>query len=203
MDTGNSYHGLVPTPEKTSLSEIVAAAGRVLEAKGLSGLTMNEVALEVGVRAPSLYKRLRSREELIRLVAEAAMSDLAARLDSAEAPAALADRFREFGHERPAAFHLIVAPGVGASAPGAPSAAAASAAVLAHASEVAGTDRALDAARTLTAWAAGFITMELGGGFNLGGDVDRAWAFGVRTILAGIAAEHGAEGESGGASASA
>ena len=52
----------------------------------------------------------------------------------------------------------------------------------------AGTDHALEAARTLTAWAAGFVTMELNGGFNLGGDVERAWEFGVTRIIEAITA---------------
>ena len=61
----------MPTPDRTSLADIVAAARQILESEGLAGLTMQAVAQRVGVRAPSLYKRVRNRDDLIRLVTEA------------------------------------------------------------------------------------------------------------------------------------
>ncbi|MDF2575814.1 MAG: TetR family transcriptional regulator, partial [Agromyces sp.] len=47
----------MPTPERTTLAEIVRAGRDQLESGGPDGLTMQAVALRVGVRAPSLYKR--------------------------------------------------------------------------------------------------------------------------------------------------
>jgi hypothetical protein len=49
-----------------------------------------------------------------------------------------------------------------------------------------GDDDALDAARLLTAWATGFLQMELSGAFRLGGDVDRAFDYGLRRLIAGL-----------------
>jgi AcrR family transcriptional regulator len=43
----------------------VAAGRRILEAEGFDGLTMQRVAMAVGVRAPSLYKRIPSRGALL------------------------------------------------------------------------------------------------------------------------------------------
>ena len=51
----------MPTPARTSLEEIVGAGRAILRAEGLEGLTMQRVAAAVGVRAPSLYKRLPGR----------------------------------------------------------------------------------------------------------------------------------------------
>ena len=48
-------------------------------------------------------------------------------------------------------------------------------------------DSALDAARTVTAWATGFIGMELAGAFRLGGDIDRAYEFGITRLAAALA----------------
>lgn len=184
----NSYTEFMPTPDRTSLDAIVLAARDLLEEEGLAGLTMHAVAQRVGVRAPSLYKRVRSRDELIRFAAEATLTDLAERLDSAPNAVELANRFRAFGHEHPAAFQLIMTPGAGIPVARLEFGAAASAAILRLAGSLAGPDDALEAARTLTAWAAGFVSMELNGGFNLGGNVERAWNFGVTRILAAIAA---------------
>ncbi|MGO1507604.1 MAG: WHG domain-containing protein [Microbacteriaceae bacterium] len=76
----------MPTPDRTSLAAIVAAGREILEHAGPSGLTMQAVATRVGVRAPSLYKRVRDRDVLLAAVAEAAIADLTERLTEA-APA--------------------------------------------------------------------------------------------------------------------
>ena len=49
-----------------------------------------------------------------------------------------------------------------------------------------GPEHALEAARTVVAWAHGFITMELAGAFSLGGDIDRAYAFGIERLAAAL-----------------
>ncbi|PPI21744.1 TetR/AcrR family transcriptional regulator [Rathayibacter sp. AY1B5] len=177
----------MPTPDRTSLEAIVRAAGELLERDGLAGVTMQAVAQSVGVRAPSLYKRVEGRETLIRLVAADALTVLADRLADAPDAAALADRLRAFGHERPAAFLLVMAP-----APGTPVAAqeyrdAASARLLDLTAQLAGEEDALEAARTLTAWATGFIGMEITGAFTLGGDGESAWRFGLGRIVSALA----------------
>lgn len=184
----NSYTDFMPTPDRTSLNAIVLAARDLLEQDGLAGLTMHAVAQRVGVRTPSLYKRVQSRDSLIQLVAEATLTELAGRMDAGASPVQLANTLRVFGHERPAAFQLVMTPGAGTPVADRAVAAAASAAILRAAGELAGADQALEAARTLTAWATGFISMELNGTFKLGGDVDKAWDFGVTRIVDAITA---------------
>jgi AcrR family transcriptional regulator len=178
----------MPTPDRTSLDAIVLAARDLLEKEGLAGLTMQAVAQRVGVQTPSLYKRVQGRDQLIRLVAEATLTEVAQRMDDQTGAAQLAGTLRAFGHERPAAFQLVMTPGAGTPVAGVEFGAAASAAVLRVCRELAGEENALEAARLLTAWAAGFISMELNGGFNLGGDVERAWQYGVTRIVTAITA---------------
>lgn len=182
----NSYSGGMAAPERTSLTEIVAAARTLLEAGGPAGVTMQAVAERVGVRPPSLYKRVRDREELLRLVAEESLAELAARLDAAVDLGDLANRYRSFGRECPEAFRLVITPGsIGASFD--PTATrAASEAVLRLVRERVGETRSLEAARTLTAWATGFLVMELGGGFRLGGDIERAWRSGFEAMTEAV-----------------
>jgi AcrR family transcriptional regulator len=74
----------MPTPEKTSLSRIVATGRDLLEANGQHGLTMQSVAAREGVRAPSLYKHVGSRAALLAAVAEATVDDLTARLEATD-----------------------------------------------------------------------------------------------------------------------
>lgn len=186
MATVNSYSGSMPTPDRTSLDAIVAAATDLLETEGLAGLTMNAVAKRVNVQPPSLYKRVQGRDRLIQLVAESTLEQLAVRLNRESTPAQIASAFRAFGHERPAAFQLVMTPGAGTPVARAEFGAAASEAILRVAADLAGDDDALVAARTFTAWAAGFVSMELNGGFKLGGDLEQAWEYGVTRIVAAI-----------------
>ena len=184
----NSYTGSMPTPDRTSLDAIVLAACELLEQDGLAGLTMNAVAQRVGVRAPSLYKRVQDRDRLIQLVAEATLVEVTARLNAETDPVQIANAFRAFGRERPAAFQLVMTPGAGAPVARPEFGAAASEAILRVAGNLSGSENALVAARTFTAWASGFVSMELNGSFRLGGDLEQAWEFGVTRIIAAITA---------------
>jgi AcrR family transcriptional regulator len=178
----------MPTPDRTSLIEIVAAGTAILESGGLDRLTMQAVADRVGVRAPSLYKRVRSRDHLIALIAEQTLHDLTEQLDAAAGrPAsdprenlrAVARAFRSFARKRPNSYGLVFSQPREVANPSEALLASASRPVLDVVAALVGPGDALEAARTVTAWATGFIFLELGGRFRLGGDVERAFDFGV------------------------
>ncbi|MGM7671558.1 TetR/AcrR family transcriptional regulator [Microbacterium sp. A93] len=172
----------MPTPERTSYPAIVAAGREILEESGLAGLTMQAVATRVGVRAPSLYKRVQDRDALIAAVAEAVVDELAVRLENAgDDLASLALVYRAHAYAFPEGFRLMFT----ASAPLA-SLDRAAAPVIRAASALVGEADALDAARLFTAWATGFLQMELSGAFRLGGDVDQAFTYGLRHLLTAL-----------------
>ena len=105
-----------PARAKTTDEAILDAAARLLETGGLDALTMQAVAAEVGVRAPSLYKRVRDRAALVQAVQEAAAAELGAALRSASRGkdpradlVAMADTFRAFAHRRSGAYGLLFA----------------------------------------------------------------------------------------------
>ena len=187
----------MPTPARTSLEQIVKAGRDIVETDGIDGLTMQSVAARVGVRAPSLYKRLHGRNELLRLVANDAAAELTRDLESAadgkdarrDLPS-LASTFRRFAHANPGAYSLIFAPLPDDARADAGWSVKASALVIDTTERLAGTDHALEAARTVVAWANGFIAMELAGAFRLGGDVDRAFDYGIDRL--GVAIDAGA-----------
>lgn len=189
----SSEHRL-PTPAKTSRAGIVGAARRILDAEGIDGVTMQRVARSVGVRAPSLYKHVPDRDALITLLTESISQELGERLEAAAGALdprgdlhALADAFREFAHRWPAAYGLLFRRRP-ADADDDPSVdARAAAAVLRAAESLVGRARSLHAARMLTAFAHGFVSMELAGTFRLGGDVDAAWQYGLDHLIASLA----------------
>lgn len=184
----------VPTPDRTSLDDIVAAARDLLDAGGPARLTMQAVAERVGVRAPSLYKRVRNRDDLVRLVVEATIRDLGDRLhavigsgDPRADLIVLARTLRAFAHAHPAGFHLVFARLPEQSRPDPALRTYSVEPVMRTVTALAGPAEALEAARTITAWANGFITMELAGAFNLGGDVDHAFEFGIDRLADALA----------------
>ena len=174
----------MPTPDRTSLAEIVAAGRSLIEEGGAPRLTMQAVADRVGVRPPSLYKRVRDRDALLVLVAEATVDDLSQRLTASDGTlGGLAHAYRAFAHARPEGFRLMFAVDGAAG-----SLERVSAPILRVARDLVGEDAALEAARLITAWATGFIDMELAGAFRLGGDVDRAFEFGLDRLERGLRA---------------
>ncbi|WP_027347042.1 TetR/AcrR family transcriptional regulator [Hamadaea tsunoensis] len=181
----------MPTPDRTSLDEIIRTGREILESDGLGRLTMQAVADRVGVRAPSLYKRVRNRDDLVRLIAEAILLDLTGRLeavadggDPRRELGRLAHALRAFAHAQPAGYRLVFTWGP----PDPATLTRSSAPILRVAARLAGPDHALPAARTITAWAHGFIGMELAGAFNLGGDLDVAFDFGIAALAEALTA---------------
>ena len=181
----------MPAHSQTSTAAIVAAGRHLLEERGVEALTMQDVAGAVGVRAPSLYKRVRGRSDLFRLILEDVADELTSALDAAAGSGdpvadlrAMAAAYRKFAHSNPVTYTLMLAP---RAAPGATARSVRSSATLLRVvTELAGPRQALPAVRTIVAWAHGFITMELAGAFQLGGDVEQAWDFGLDRVLAAI-----------------
>ncbi|MEJ1088656.1 WHG domain-containing protein [Microbacterium sp. Mu-80] len=175
----------MPTPQRTSHTAIITAAREILEADGPAGLTMQAVAAGVGVRAPSLYKHVRDRDALLSAVTEAAIDELGERLASADADLrALAAVYRAHAHAQPEAFRLMFTASARLDA-----LQRAAAPVIDAARGLVGDTHALDAARLFTAWATGFLNMELAGAFRLGGGVDAAFTYGLERLIRGLEVE--------------
>ena len=103
-----------PAPARTSNTEIVSAGRELLEAAGLGSVTMQAVAAQVGVRAPSLYKRFPNRDALIAAITTATLEDLGELLaplshapDTSAGLRELALAYRAFAWANPRAFELL------------------------------------------------------------------------------------------------
>lgn len=192
----------MPTPARTSEAAIVRAARDLVESAGPDGLTMQAVAAAVGVRAPSLYRRVPSRADLLRLVVVDIAEELSATLeDVAHGEDAVGDlhrlavAVRRFAHRNPIGYQLLFAPLPDDAQPDATLLARSSATILRAAEALVGPDRALEAARTVVAWLHGFISMELAGAFRLGGNLDDAYRFGADLLVTGLVSGRDDPGE--------
>ena len=184
-----------PARARTSAPEIVAAGRALLEAGGLDAVTMQAVAERVGVRAPSLYKRFPNRGALIAAIVVEALHELrrqmdldAATIDPEAGIRAAADTYRAFAHGSPRTYELLFMNLPPGSRPSPEENALAVAPLLALTERLVGPDQALEAARLVTAFAHGFISMELSGAFRLGGDLDEAYRYGVDVLIGALAA---------------
>jgi AcrR family transcriptional regulator len=185
----------MPARPRTSRDAIVAAANQLLEADGIEAVTMGGVAARVGVRGPSLYKHVDGRGALIRAVASQVTADLSetiarattSRREPRAGIRAAAIAYRRFVHAHPNGYGLLFAHLAPEWLPPSETVAAIGLPLVGAMEELVGPDRALEAARTLAAWAHGFVSMELAGAFRLGGDVDAAFAYGIEAVLSGVA----------------
>ncbi|WP_448720935.1 TetR/AcrR family transcriptional regulator [Microbacterium natoriense] len=184
----------MPAPQRVSTESLIATIREIAEKEGVDAVTMSSVAAAVGVRAPSLYKRAANRHELLRLAADDAarelgseIADIAAASDDPRAVlAGTARALRALATRSPRVTTLLFCAPHPAADPS-PETLAPIMAELLDAVRAITPDDPLSAARTLTAWAYGFCTMEQNGGFRQGGDVDAAFERGLEIVLRGIA----------------
>jgi AcrR family transcriptional regulator len=180
---------MCPALAKTSDDEIVAAARAIIAQNGVDKLSLGSVASSVGIKAPSLYKRFADRDALIDAVRDSVLTRLAKALEDAarhrdpeKQIVAMATTYRRFGKEQPELYRLIPASG------GEPSdaARAAIAPLFDALSGLVAAETILPAARCITAYLHGFVSLEISGGFQLGGSVDQAFRFGLDVIVKGL-----------------
>jgi AcrR family transcriptional regulator len=186
----------MPSPAKTTDAAIVAAARKLVEMHGRRGFSMKDLARLVGVRAPSLYGRFKHRSELIGAVELQVWSELAGALAAAPRSsnpvvtlARQAAAYRRFAKQNPLGYTLIYDLEAERTDAGRAARAAALAVSMPAFVALVGKDQAFAAARVLTPFLHGFVSMELAGAFRLGPDLDRAFTRGVGTILAGLASD--------------
>jgi AcrR family transcriptional regulator len=187
---------MCPAPAKTSDREIVDAAQRIVAEHGPHALSMQGVADEVGVRAPSLYKRFPSRDALLDALAERAIAELAARISKAgraltraDLLRAMAKSYRDFAKRNPQLYRLLYMRREESAELVAARARAVAPLLEALSTLVARPEERLPAARMLTAFLHGFVSMEIDGAFKLGGDVSQAFEYALDKLTQSLVPE--------------
>lgn len=162
---------------------IVSEAARLADEVGRDRLTLAELAKRFGVAQPSLYKHVDGLDGLQGLLAVKVLREVGDTLRRAgtgkagsDALRAVAKAYRGYALAHPGCYDYILR----APAPGDDDLEAAAAEILSVLDDVfAGYgitgNRAIDAARFVRSTLHGFVSLELGGGFELRRSVDRSF----------------------------
>lgn len=181
----------MPTPAKTSLAELVGIARGLVEASGPDALTLGALAQQAGIKPPSLYKHFADRAAVLKAVEIEVVYELETWLrQQTQGPTpkarmlAMAQAYRTWGKLKPNRYRTIYS-GNAFNDPEIRAACLHSAQPLFEELRAAGIPeaRVLPLSRTIVAFLHGFVLMEIGNAFNLGGNVDEAFESGLHTIL--------------------
>jgi AcrR family transcriptional regulator len=180
-----------------SRAEVVEAAARIADAEGLDAVTVARVASQLGIKPPSLYNHVESREHLLRELSLRGLRELGAALTGAavgrardDALLATAAAHRRYALEHPGLYAATIraAPDVHDRE----RVEAADAALGVILAVLAGYglegDDAIHAARALRSALHGFSSLESAGGFGMPTDRDESFERMVATLAAGMAA---------------
>jgi AcrR family transcriptional regulator len=157
--------------------EILEVAEALLEDEGPDSLTMRRLAAELGIQAPSLYKHVRSKDDIEAGLQERALRSMGQALRAAgtELPE-LAGAYRSWALAHPRLYELTTRRPLRRDELGTGVEAAAAAPIVA----AAGGEEHL--ARALWALAHGLVDLELAGRFPPGADIDRTWRTAMATF---------------------
>lgn len=201
-------------PERRPLTRerILAAAMRMVDANGVDALSMRKLGASLGVEAMSLYNHVANKDDVLNgildlVLAEIEIPDPALPWD--QRLRALAQGFRQAGHDHPGVFPMFGARPIRSIAGLLPLECAYS--ILRDAGL--DQDEALDAFTAMSSFVFGFVLTELGGLVDVGAepgieitpvdpeahprlvemgaalarrDADRHFAFGLEQLLAGL-----------------
>lgn len=179
-----------------SRDAVIAIAVELVDADPSAPLTLAAVAGRAGVAVPSLYKHIRSLDELRDGVAAVAVTSLADAVEPAvaglageQALRAAAGAIREFARSHPGLY------AAGQPAPGRQASPELEVAAARAVGDIAGVvaqagvpaARTVDAVRILRSAVHGFVQLESAGGFGLPDDVDASFERLLTVLWAGFA----------------
>ncbi len=155
---------------------------------------MRELARRLGVRAPSLYFYVKSRDDLFRLLNTAGLRELGEMLALAASGEttpgrrlhAMADAYAGFAFASPQLFTLMFGPCPEERRAEADAAEAAARPLLAAVSDLVPAEDVLDVARAFWSLVHGYATLALSEQFQMGGDPRKAIHRAVDYLLGGL-----------------
>jgi AcrR family transcriptional regulator len=183
-----------PYPTQITREAIITAAWERVEAEGFDRLSLHKLASQLGVKAPSLYRYIQSKNELLRAINELTEARLFAVIGAALADSnadprtqliALSQAYRDFAHTHPITYMLAFTTIDPAARPDPTAQEQAVLPVQRIIAQISGEADSLPALRGLLALVHGFVMLELNQQLRRGGDLDEAFSKSLTAYLAG------------------
>jgi AcrR family transcriptional regulator len=205
----------MPYPAQTNQERIIETAAQLIEAEGVEQLSLARLAAALGIKAPSLYRYVASKDALIQAVLGRTFEQLLAayevaireergagsgeheakQVEAANGKAAggkaagqlraILRAHREFAHRYPQNYMLAFTVTQPEQRVDEKALEQGALPIQALMAEVSGTADSLAALRGALALVHGFVMLELKGQFRRGGDLTEAFEAAVRAYLAG------------------
>jgi AcrR family transcriptional regulator len=185
---------MCPYPAQVDHEMIVGKARDMLEADGVDQLSLGKLAAALGVKAPSLYKHVASKAELLRAVNTITARELVGAMRASVGTAGadpvnrlveVAKAYRVFALAHPVTYMLAFANATPELRPDARELELLVLPLQALMEPIAGADQSLAALRGAWALLHGFVTLELNGQFRRGGDLTGAFLHAIEVYAKG------------------
>jgi AcrR family transcriptional regulator len=181
-----------PYPAQVDRETIINKARELIEADGLDQLSLSSLAAALGIKAPSLYKHVASKTELLRAVNTVTTQRLVGALRAAATDddpekrfLGIARVYRDFAHTYPNTYALAFANTQPEIRPDAQQLEQLALPLQAMMVPISGPGESLAALRGVWALIHGFVMLELSGQFQRGGDLSAAFNQAVQANLRG------------------
>ncbi len=183
-----------PYPAQVDRTRIVQAARELIEAEGIDALSLGQLAAALGIKAPSLYRHVSSKTELLQAVNTATIEDLIGAIrtatpddsaDPRERLRQMALTYRSFAHAHPVTYALAFANLAPELRIDERQAEALVIPIQEIVAVLVGPERSLPALRGFLALLHGFVILELSEQFRRGGDLTLAYTQSVEAYING------------------
>ena len=178
---------------RTTEKEILDAIANLLSTAGLEGVTMSAVATAVGIQAPSLYKRYKNREAMLRALATRSLTEMRSLLqdqiiegDDRTSILEMGRTLRTYAQGNQAIYLLIFGPQLAEIDPGTDARIEVSRPILEIISRNFASDSVLPTARLLVSFVHGFISLELVGAFRIDGETAKDFEIALTTLVTNL-----------------
>lgn len=183
----------MPYPAQLDYDVLIEKATEIIETEGVAHLSLNKLAAEFGVKAPSLYKYVKSKAELLRAINLLTAQKLTIRLvDQIPSDAEpfdqalyLAQAYRQFAHKNPRIYSLMFSHQEPESRPDPAELESLALVLQAIMQNLINAENSLPALRGLFALIHGYVSLEINEQLQRGGDLDATFKTVVQAYLTG------------------
>lgn len=188
----------MPYPSQTDLDAIVTTACQMIEQDGIDALSLARLAEVLGIKAPSLYRHVSGKPELLRRVVERTLAGLFAAFDEALSSAgdepvarlqALFRAYRRYAHAHPETYVLAFTTTIPEQRADPDQLVGWVLPVQSLMAQITGQEQSLPALRGALALVHGFVMLELKGQLQRGGDLNAAFEDSITAYLRGWKAQ--------------